>query len=89
MRRIHNLANNYGRLWWGESHRRLWIRGEEVLHATQKSYNASVACNTHFRAGYRPGHVLSGLKFPLSHHNMESVNSFGFPAQILIIPEHV
>ena len=26
----------------------------EVLHVAQKLYNASVACNTYFVAGYRP-----------------------------------
>jgi hypothetical protein len=43
----------------------------EVLHATQKSRNASVACNAHFLAGYRPEDCLLGLKLMLYLRNME------------------
>ena len=42
----------------------------EVLHVTQKSRNASVACNTSFLAGDRPALSPLSLNFTLYHHNM-------------------
>jgi hypothetical protein len=60
-----------------------------MLHATQKSRNASVACNAYSLDGHQPAHCPPRLKFLLYRHNMEWVISFAFPAHILIIPKHV
>ena len=42
----------------------------EVLHVTQKSCNASVACNTHFPVSYRSEPNQLRLKLQLHHDNM-------------------
>ena len=57
----------------------------EVLHVTQKSCNASVACTTSFLSGYRLALSLPSLKYALYHHNMAWVVSSASSAQILII----
>jgi len=44
-RRIYNLDHEYKMLWYSDSHRRLWIWGEEVLHATVMLRYFHVTCN--------------------------------------------
>ena len=68
------LADRQGVIDGGSEVKQHHGRGEdpvEVLHVTQRSCNASVACNTRFLAGYRPAHCPLSLKPTLYRHNME------------------